>query len=69
MSAVRVWPARGPTLKVGGGGWVAVESGPRRSMPGSYFIGEIGTPWKAHADCPKNPGESDAICTIRLDPR
>jgi len=34
-----------------------------------YFIGRIRTPWKRRADCPKNPRESDAICTLELDPR
>ena len=26
-------------------------------------------PWKRREDCPKNPRESDAECTIALDPR
>jgi tRNA-Thr(GGU) m(6)t(6)A37 methyltransferase TsaA len=34
-----------------------------------YFIGRIRTPWKSRQDCPKNPRESDAVCTIVLDPR
>jgi tRNA-Thr(GGU) m(6)t(6)A37 methyltransferase TsaA len=34
-----------------------------------YFIGRIHTPWKERKDCPKNPRESDAVCTIELDPR
>jgi tRNA-Thr(GGU) m(6)t(6)A37 methyltransferase TsaA len=34
-----------------------------------YFIGRIHTPWKERKDCPKNARESDAICTIELDPR
>jgi tRNA-Thr(GGU) m(6)t(6)A37 methyltransferase TsaA len=34
-----------------------------------YFIGRIHTPWKQRQDCPKNAGESDAVCTIELDPR
>jgi tRNA-Thr(GGU) m(6)t(6)A37 methyltransferase TsaA len=34
-----------------------------------YFIGHIRTPWKHRQDCPKNPRESDAVCTIVLDPR
>lgn len=36
---------------------------------GLYFIGRIRTPWSAIADCPKNSGESDAVCTIALDER
>jgi tRNA-Thr(GGU) m(6)t(6)A37 methyltransferase TsaA len=34
-----------------------------------YFIGRIHTPWKRRAECPKNARESDAACTIELDPR
>jgi tRNA-Thr(GGU) m(6)t(6)A37 methyltransferase TsaA len=34
-----------------------------------YYIGRIHTPWKSRNDCPKNGRESDAVCTIELDPR
>lgn len=34
-----------------------------------YFIGRIHTPWRTRDDCPKNGRESDAICTIEVDPR
>ena len=34
-----------------------------------YFIGRIRTPWTRREDCPKNAGESDAICTIEVDER
>jgi tRNA-Thr(GGU) m(6)t(6)A37 methyltransferase TsaA len=34
-----------------------------------YFIGRIRTPWRRRQDCPKNARESDAECTIVLDPR
>jgi tRNA-Thr(GGU) m(6)t(6)A37 methyltransferase TsaA len=34
---------------------------------GLYFLGRIHTPWRAIADCPKNSGETDAVCTIVLD--
>jgi len=34
-----------------------------------YYIGRIRTPWKRRDDCPKNPRESDAVCTVELDPR
>ncbi len=34
-----------------------------------YFIGRIRTPWTRREDCPKNARESDALCTIELDPR
>ena len=34
-----------------------------------YYIGRIHTPWKRREDCPKNPRETRAECTIVLDPR
>jgi tRNA-Thr(GGU) m(6)t(6)A37 methyltransferase TsaA len=34
-----------------------------------YFIGRIRTPWKERKDCPKNARESDALCTVELEPR
>ena len=34
-----------------------------------YFIGRIHTPWKRREDCPKNARESEAVCSIELDPR
>jgi len=34
-----------------------------------YYIGRIHTPWKQRQDCPKNARESEAVCTIELDPR
>jgi tRNA-Thr(GGU) m(6)t(6)A37 methyltransferase TsaA len=34
-----------------------------------YFIGHIRTPWQSREQCPKNPRESSAVCTIELDPR
>ena len=34
-----------------------------------YFIGRIRTPWRRRDDCPKNARESDAVCTIEVDPR
>jgi tRNA-Thr(GGU) m(6)t(6)A37 methyltransferase TsaA len=42
---------------------------PERFDAGLYFIGRIRTPWKRREDCPKNPRESDAQCTIELDSR
>ena len=36
---------------------------------GLYFIGRIHTPWKERKNCPKNAGESEAICVVELDPR
>jgi tRNA-Thr(GGU) m(6)t(6)A37 methyltransferase TsaA len=34
-----------------------------------YFIGHIRTPWTRRDDCPKNARESDAVCTVNVDPR
>jgi tRNA-Thr(GGU) m(6)t(6)A37 methyltransferase TsaA len=34
-----------------------------------YFIGRIRTPWQSREQCPKNPRESSAVCTVELDPR
>ncbi|HEX5210284.1 MAG TPA: tRNA (N6-threonylcarbamoyladenosine(37)-N6)-methyltransferase TrmO [Pseudolabrys sp.] len=36
---------------------------------GLYYIGRIHTPWKHRKDCPKNARESDAVCTVELEPR
>jgi tRNA-Thr(GGU) m(6)t(6)A37 methyltransferase TsaA len=41
---------------------------PAKPDAGLYFIGRIRTPWKERKDCPKNAGESDAVCTIEVDP-
>jgi tRNA-Thr(GGU) m(6)t(6)A37 methyltransferase TsaA len=49
-------------------GEVAVDL-PAQYDASLYFIGRIRTPWKERKDCPKNARESDAICTIELDPR
>jgi tRNA-Thr(GGU) m(6)t(6)A37 methyltransferase TsaA len=42
---------------------------PTQFDAGLYFIGRIRTPWKERKDCPKNARESDAVCTVELDPR
>jgi tRNA-Thr(GGU) m(6)t(6)A37 methyltransferase TsaA len=42
---------------------------PARFDASLYFIGRIHTPWKRRDECPKNARESDAVCTIELDPR
>jgi tRNA-Thr(GGU) m(6)t(6)A37 methyltransferase TsaA len=42
---------------------------PERFDASLYFIGRIRTPWTRREDCPKNARESDAVCTIELDPR
>ncbi len=49
-------------------GEVAVEL-PERFDASLYYIGRIRTPWKRREDCPKNPRETNAECTIELDPR
>src|SRR6202163_275032 len=49
-------------------GEVAVDL-PERFDASVYFIGRIHTPWTRREDCPKNARESDAVCTIELDPR
>jgi len=42
---------------------------PAKTDAGVYFIGRIHTPWRERKDCPKNARESDAVCTVELDPR
>jgi tRNA-Thr(GGU) m(6)t(6)A37 methyltransferase TsaA len=42
---------------------------PERFDASLYFIGRIRTPWTDRDNCPKNARESDAICTIEVDPR
>ena len=49
-------------------GEVAVEL-PSTHDAGIYFIGRIHTPWPTREECPKNSGESQAVCTIEVDPR
>lgn len=49
-------------------GEVAVEL-PAHADASLYYIGRIGTPWTERKDCPKNGRESDAVCTITVDPR
>jgi tRNA-Thr(GGU) m(6)t(6)A37 methyltransferase TsaA len=48
-------------------GELAVEL-PARPDAGLYFIGRIHTPWKERKHCPKNARESDAVCTVEIDP-
>jgi tRNA-Thr(GGU) m(6)t(6)A37 methyltransferase TsaA len=49
-------------------GEVAVDL-PKAFDASLYYIGRIRTPWKERKDCPKNARESEAVCTIELDPR
>lgn len=41
---------------------------PEKTDAGVYFIGRIRTPWTRRKECPKNARESDAVCTIEVDP-
>jgi tRNA-Thr(GGU) m(6)t(6)A37 methyltransferase TsaA len=50
------------------GGEVAVEL-PAQFDASLYFIGRIRTPWQRLEDCPKNARQSDAVCTVAVDPR
>jgi tRNA-Thr(GGU) m(6)t(6)A37 methyltransferase TsaA len=49
-------------------GEVAIDL-PAQMDAGVYFIGRIRTPWTDRKACPKNARESDAVCTVELDPR
>lgn len=49
-------------------GEVAVEL-PDHFDASLYYVGRIRTPWRRREDCPKNPRETDTVCTIVLDPR
>ena len=49
-------------------GEIAVEL-PKDYDASLYFIGHIRTPWRRREDCPKNARESDAVCTLEVDPR
>jgi tRNA-Thr(GGU) m(6)t(6)A37 methyltransferase TsaA len=42
---------------------------PERPDAAVYYVGRIRTPWTRREDCPKNARESDAVCTIEVDPR
>ena len=56
-NAFGIWPGEGTTEL------------PEKFDASLYFIGRIRTPWKERKDCPKNARESEAVCTIELDPR
>jgi tRNA-Thr(GGU) m(6)t(6)A37 methyltransferase TsaA len=49
-------------------GEVAVQL-PEKTDAGVYFVGRIRTPWSRREDCPKSGRESDAVCTVEVDPR
>jgi tRNA-Thr(GGU) m(6)t(6)A37 methyltransferase TsaA len=81
-SGERGWPIPDPRARTGGmteakltagandlrDGEIAVEL-PANFDAALYFIGRIRTPWQRREDCPKNPRETDAVCTIMVDPR
>src|SRR4030088_1193554 len=54
-----------PPAKSGG---AAAGELPASFDAGLYFIGRIRTPWHTRDECPKNARESDAVCTIEVDP-
>src|SRR3954462_14800982 len=56
-NAFGVWPGEGVTEL------------PKTYDASLYYIGRIHTPWKERKDCPKNARESEAVCTIELEPR
>ncbi len=41
---------------------------PEHADAGLHFIGRIRTPWTRRGDCPKNGLQTDAICTVAVDP-
>lgn len=41
---------------------------PEQADAGLHFIGRIRTPWTRRGACPKNGLQSDAICTVAVDP-
>ncbi|MGC1777204.1 MAG: tRNA (N6-threonylcarbamoyladenosine(37)-N6)-methyltransferase TrmO [Xanthobacteraceae bacterium] len=56
-------------------GWYGLREGelaaalPDHFDASLYYIGRIRTPWQRREGCPKNARESDAVCTVELDPR
>src|SRR5262249_6179793 len=49
-------------------GEVSVEL-PEKFDAGLYCIGRIRTPWTSREECPKNARESEAVCTIEVNPQ
>src|SRR3979490_11276 len=48
-------------------GEAAVEL-PANFAPGLFFTARTRTPGRTRAECPKNARESDAVCTIEVEP-
>ena len=64
-----------PASASGSNDWYGLRAGevaaelPAQFDAALYYIGRICTPWHRREDCPKNARQSDAVCTIELDPR
>ena len=41
---------------------------PERFDAGLHFIGRLRTPWTERGDCPRNGLQTDAVCTVAVDP-
>ncbi|GJD45430.1 S-adenosyl-L-methionine-binding protein [Methylobacterium cerastii] len=41
---------------------------PEQADAGVHFIGRIRTPWTIRGQCPKNGLQTDAACTVEVDP-
>ena len=49
--------------------WYGLREGEVAATLPDHYIGRIRTPWRRREDCPKNARQSDAVCTVELDPR
>ncbi|GJD56564.1 tRNA (N6-threonylcarbamoyladenosine(37)-N6)-methyltransferase TrmO [Methylobacterium dankookense] len=60
--------------EAGGGDGFGLRPGEQAvSLPGRYdaglhFIGRLRTPWTERGDCPKNGLQTEAVCTVEVDP-
>jgi len=61
-------PQLGPSPEFGARPGEITGALPADFNAGVYFIGRLRTPWTIRSECPKNARESDAICTVELDP-
>jgi tRNA-Thr(GGU) m(6)t(6)A37 methyltransferase TsaA len=74
-NADRCRPAATPSQDDSQDDWYGLREGevaaplPDRFDASLYYIGRIRTPWRRREDCPKNARQSDAVCTVELDPR
>lgn len=44
------------------------DPAPLRADAGLVYIGRVRTPWASPEECPRNSMESDALCTVEIDP-